>query len=563
MKVVRAVLRGLDAWAALLIGVLVTLTIVILLATPGPWQKVVGITTPAVLASSPPEDVAVFVLAGSNRRCTGIVWLHVDHRRVSVTASVVAPQVRGAVSGGGYVPLHRIVDDLGPQAAADALAAVLGVELDAWVTLDRDALRLAVPTMFTGGLERPRLELYMAAARAWEGRGSLARLWPLQYQTLRQALPQIAFEDMNVVSFANYVLGFGITQTELDLQAATAVAETLRVVRPNKVRVRACPVLVDVCRGSEEWAMDPLSLRRLRHALAVGLTPATCEPSVTTRRRPVRVLLLMPDRRLPVDVYVEETRASLARSAGAPVAVRVVVAPPGDLAAKTKAALAEWRPLAVLVGPARTGGKRAEAVATGLRAVADVLSRRGQPAVMSLPLDVPTAAAADGPSAADPVAAAIEATGIPVSRIEITARERTVGAGAMRAAARANVQTLVRACSPGALAPRLTSTRTGFSFAACRATSVGVVAATGPAAERVAARLRLWGYEARALPSGSWRPSQPGRALYHRATMRRAALALGGDLGVRRAAIVADDSAPADLVVWVPRDSPRGGGGPR
>ncbi len=551
MKVLRAVLKGLDAWAALLLGILVTLAVVILLATPGPWQKVVGISTPAVRGSSPPEDIAVFVLGGSNRRCTGVVWLHVDHKRVSVTANVVAPQTQGSVSGGGYVPLHWIVDDLGPQAAADALGAVLKVELDAWVTLDRDALRLAVPTMFTGGAERHRLELYVAAAHAWQGDGGLAASWPAQYETLREALPQIAFEDMNVVAFANYVLGFGITQNELDLQAATSVAETLRVVRPNHVRVRACPAVVDVCRGAESWALDTIALRQLRHALSVGLTPPACEPAVTARQRAAKVLVVLPDDGIDVESYVGEVRSGLARIAGAPVAVRVVTGSAStDLVTVVRSAVAEWGPLAVLVGPARADGERPGAMAASLEELGAVLSRRRQPAVISLPLASPATAVAEGATTADSLTTAIEAAGMPVSRLSGTTAEGA-GAGkrATRAAARANVQTLVRACWPGALSPGLASTRLGYSFAACRTVTVGVLAESNEAGERAAARLRLWGYQAEALSSGGWQPELPGRVLYYRSTMRRAALALGGDLGLKPAAIATDDAAPAELTL--------------
>ena len=183
MKLLLAVLKGLDPWGALLLGVFVSLAVVILLATPGPWQKVVGIA-PTVRGPEPPlEVIAVFVQGGSDRECIGIVWLHVDHRRVSLTACVVAPQTQGWVEEGGYLPLHRIVDDLGPQAASQALSQVLDVEMDAWVTLDREAMRLAVPTLFAGGSERARRSLHVDAARAWQGREELAAAWPLQYRT--------------------------------------------------------------------------------------------------------------------------------------------------------------------------------------------------------------------------------------------------------------------------------------------------------------------------------------------------------------------------------------------
>ena len=60
-------LRGrLDPWAALLLGSIVTLTLVILLAMPGPWQKVVGIATrPSAAASARLPSLRFTVSAAS------------------------------------------------------------------------------------------------------------------------------------------------------------------------------------------------------------------------------------------------------------------------------------------------------------------------------------------------------------------------------------------------------------------------------------------------------------------------------------------------------------------
>ena len=382
MKALRAVLGRLDPWAALLLGVLVTLAIVILLATPGPWRKVIGLSPPASLDSTPPTDIAVFVRGADDGACTGIVWLHVDQQRLSLTASAIAPQTQGSVPGGGYVPLHRIVDDIGPQAAAASLSAVLKVDMDVWVILDADGLRLAVPSMFRGGGERPRTMLYRQAGHAWAGGGGLAEAWPAQYRTLRMALPELAFEDLNVVAFANYVLGFGIMQNDLDLQAATSLAVTLKSLQRSQVRVRACPAVVDVCREGEAWAPEAIALRRLRHSLAVGLTPPPSEPVVVTRRREARVLVVVPNGGWAIDAYTREVRRRLRISAGAPVAVQVVRMPPGRLTSGVKAVVAEWRPLAVLVAPPRAGAAT-EGMADAIEDLAAFLSRRQQPAVMS------------------------------------------------------------------------------------------------------------------------------------------------------------------------------------
>ncbi len=542
MKFLLAVLKGLDPWAALLLGVLVSLTVVILLATPGPWQKVVGLT-PAARAL-PPENIAVFVQGGTNRQCTGVVWLHADHRRVSLTATVLAPRTQGQVSGGGYVPLHRLVDDLGPQAAAQALGQILDVELDAWVVLDRDALRLAVPTMFSGGQERPRLALYREAAKAWRGQKSLASAWPSQYGTLSQALPQIAFEDLNVVAFANYVLAFGIMQNELDLQAATSVASTLRALRPARIRVRSCPVLVERCEDGTAWSLRRDAVDDLRHTLAVGLTPPQYEPVVTVQRRHARVLIIAPDGTLDRDAYEREARRLLRQSSGVDIAVRSLTAPPAALAERVESELAEWQPLAVLVAP--SAADRTGATARATEELALLLQRLRQPAVVSAPLDVPSKSGAATSSGG--VAEAVAATGLPVSALPGGVTRGSISSAATaRGAARANVQTLVRACWPSTLAPGLASTRAGFSYAAAGIPQVGVLADTGMTGADEVERLRLWGYQAQAL--SPWQPEEATPGLYYRSGFRRAALALGGDLGLRRTQIVVDDSAPTDITL--------------
>lgn len=153
----------------------------------------------------------------------------------------------------------------------------------------------------------------------------------------------------------------------------------------------------------------------------------------------------------------------------------------------------------------------------------------------------------------DVIPAILEASGIPVSRLAATQRpsagEAATATEAARAAARDNVETLVRACWPGTLAPGLASTRSGFSYAACQMIEVGVIAPTTESAQRAAARLRLWGYEASVLSSTGWQPESAESALYYRAGLRRPALALGGDMRLTRNHIVASESAPADLTL--------------
>ncbi|HEY5113880.1 MAG TPA: hypothetical protein VIJ45_07200, partial [Coriobacteriia bacterium] len=171
MRLLHAVLGRLDPWAALLLGVLLALGVIILLATPGPWHKVVGPAPPVKLAPPAPVDVAVFALGGADDTCTAIVWLHVDQVRPALSAVVLAPKTQGFVPGAGFTPLRDIVDEVGPGVATAAVGQALDVPMDAWIALDRQALRLALAPRSLAGEARGPLLQFTRAEAAWEGRG--------------------------------------------------------------------------------------------------------------------------------------------------------------------------------------------------------------------------------------------------------------------------------------------------------------------------------------------------------------------------------------------------------
>ncbi|MCX6364173.1 MAG: hypothetical protein NTW58_08405 [Actinobacteria bacterium] len=539
MRLLRAVLGRLDPWAALLLGVLLAMGVIILLATPGPWHKVVGPAPPAQLAPPAPTDVAVFVVAGPDGACTAVVWLHVDQLRPALTAVVLAPATQGFVPGAGSTPLRRIVDQVGPGVASAALGEALDVPMDAWITLDRQALRLALAPRTPTATARGPLLQYLRAQPAWEGRGKARRVWSTQYQALGYTLARLPFERINVVSFSNYVLGWGHVQSDLNLQGATSLATAFRELLPTEVDVRGAATIVETCRRGEAWRVDRSAMEQLRQSLAFGLTPPSAGTSVTRRPRPARVLVVLPGPSYGSDAYVNEVRRRLRRSAGAPVAVRAVRAPRWDgLVAQTTAAVESWRPLAVLVAPPTGlgGAETVEAATTALRRLGERLRTAGQPAVLSAPLPAETTATAAPATAA--LAVAIRAAGQAVSPPAGPSAAAAGAQGAARsvdatltAAARANVATLVRACWPGALAPRLASTRLGFSFAARRRTTVGVSAATDRAAASAMALLRTWGYQTTSVPATGWT----------------------GDLGLRATAVVRDESAPNALTLSLNR----------
>ena len=125
------------------------------------------------------------------------------------------------------------------------------------------------------------------------------------------------------------------------------------------------------------------------------------------------------------------------------------------------------------------------------------------------------------------------------------------GRRALVAAARDNVQTLVRACWPGTLAPALSSTRLDFAFVAARHTGVGILSASDASSAALLARLRLWGFPGARLATedGGWEPPVTGRAVFYQPGARRAALALAGDLGLPARSVVQVDDSPRKVVI--------------
>jgi hypothetical protein len=544
----RTAMRRLDPWAALVLGGLLAMGVVILLATPGPWQKVVGTEAPVHLEAPAPEDVAVFVMAGKASTCSGVLWLHVDTARRTLTAVVVARTVSGFSPTDGYAPICDIVDSVGPGAAAQALGGALGVGMDAWVVLDRSATDLAIDAMVPMSDVRAVLTRYREARAAWRGRGSVRVTWPTQYETLSLALPQVPFQDLGVVAFANYVLGFGFVRTDLNLQGVTSLGEALRDVDPSRVQVRAAPVVIERSRRGEVWGVDASAVEPLWQSVAIGIVPPETGRLVTVQRRSARVLVVAPFARRPARRYAARVRAALARSAGAPVEVGLVSGTDTRLAFRAARELDRRPALAVLVAP---GGAGVPAV----RKVYAMLRQRQQQAVVSGPLP-------DQSGAAEARAAA-ESSGLPVSWLPETSPVGAGGSGSggsgtqrveLPLAAVANVQTLVRACWPGTLAPTLQSTKLGFTFVEARHTGAGVVSKTQAAAAHALEQLRLWGFPAArlTLPAGSWRPPAAGPLVCYRAGSHAAAAALAGDLGLPAKSVVRSDDAPRDVVLVLP-----------
>ncbi len=411
MNRLRAVARRLDPWAALLLGGLLAMGVVILLATPGPWQRVVGQEPPVRLEAPAPDDVALFVMGGRGGSCTGIVWLHLDAEKKALAAVVVAPRISGFSPTDGYAPVAAIAGSAGPSAAAAALGGALGVSIDAWIALDRKAMDLAVEALVPMNEVRAARTRYREARAAWRGRGGEANAWATQYESLRVSLPQVPFEELGVVAFSNYVLGFGFVRSDLTLQGATSLAEALKEVDRDLVEVRAAPVIVERCRGGEVWHADASRVEPLRQSLALGIRPPETGRLITERARVARVLVVAPLARQAAARYAGEVRRRLAASAGAPVEVTLVSGDDERLAFRAARELDRRPALAVLVAPARPGARATVAVTK----VCAMLRDRRQEAVVSGPLPAsagePSSAAADR----EVLAAALSAGRLPVS----------------------------------------------------------------------------------------------------------------------------------------------------
>ena len=546
MSYLRAVMRRLDPWAALLLGVLLALGVVMLLATPGPWQRVVGKETPVRLEAPAPDDVAVFVLGGRGGSCSGVIWLHLGPAESTLSAVVVAPRISGFAPGDGSAPLAAVVDAAGARAGAAALGRALGVDMDAWVALDSKALKLAVEPMFSMNEVRAPRTRRRETRAAWRGEGGPERVWATQYETLLVALPQVAFSELGVVAFSNYVLGFGAVESDLTLQSATSLGEALQAVDPGRVSVRAAPVIAERCRGGEVWHVDASRVEPLRQSLVFGLTPPEADASVSRRARAARVLVVAPLPYASAARYAAEVSARLDRSAGAPVEVTLVAGADDSLALRAARELDARPALAALVAPAPASRQATDAVAE----VCTMLRNRGQEAVVSGPLSAPASAAADSTVAAR-LEAAIIGSRLPVSWLPETVATDAVSVrrDGLQDAARANVQTLVRACWPGTLAPDLRSTRLGFEFVSARHTEVGVVSALEERSAVVLERMRLWGFIAgRLTQDDGWTPTRRGPAIFFRPGSRAAAAALAGDLGVPPRSVVVSGDSPRDVV---------------
>lgn len=590
MNRVPAVLRRLDPWAALLLGVLVTLGVIILLATPGPWHRVVPAVAsrPLLAPPPPPRDIAVFVNGPRLEGCAGVVWLHIAYDQPRLTAVVVPVRLSCRLPGAGLQPLAEIVDQAGPRVAAGALGARLGVAFGSWITVDPEAVRSALPGFVDVATKaiHPRP---VPLVGVWTVHQSPTRALQRQVRYLRLVLADGSFGELNMVAFVNYILGSTDVNTALRLQAVSAIGAALNSAGAGDLVTSSLPVVVHRRGRYELWAPSAVALLSLRQSLAFDAATPIYAATVAVRPAGRTVMVLTSPlgrwsavyrvaferalqgygvRGLRVTLRACGSRAAVARALDGPAAgstLGVVVAVGGSPAGVAPAAGTAEVLDAALSGVQAHG---LPAVVSDVpafdAAVNDMIDR--QTAAAGLPLSgvaavlapvaaAPASGAGAAPTASGGPSAAPTASGSPSAAVTAGAGSAPVGGDGLTPAlvaawARLNAATFVRAVQPDYFAARLVATRLAVTYYERTLTRVAVVGGA-TSSTRLVARLHVFGYAA--LRASARSPAATALpTLYYHKEDRRLALALAGDLGLRLSQVRTSAGGPAGLTVVLP-----------
>ncbi len=594
----RAARRRLDPWAALLLGVLVTLGVIILLATPGPWHRVVPAvaTRPPLAPPPPPRNVAVFVNGPRLQGCAGVVWLHIAYDQPRFTAVVVPARLSCNLPGAGLQPLAQIVNQAGPQAGARALGARLGVSFGSWITIDPVALRAALPGFVNVATKvvHPRP---VPLVGVWTVHQPPARALQRQVRYLRLVLRDGSAGELNLVGFVNYMLGSTDVNTSFKLQALSAIAAALNIADAGDLVTSSLPVVVHRRGRYERWLPAPAALLALRQSFAFDA--ASPIYGATVHVRPAgRTLIVLAS---PLGRLAAKYRAAFERELrgygvrGVGVELNACRSPVDVARALDQGASKPSLGVVVALGESAGGVEPAAATAQVLGAALTGVQARALPAIVSeVPADTPIndfikarAAAAGLPLS--PVAAALAAplasatpaastspaasatpaasgspaaSATPAASTSPAASATPAASGSPAAAAgegltpavvaawaRLDAATFVRAVQPAFFAPRLAATRLGVTYYERTLTRVAVV---GPAqaAAHLVALLDVFGYAA--LRSSESLPATLEPIVYYRKGDQRLALALAGDLGLRPSQVVLSAGGPVGLTVELP-----------
>ena len=479
MTPVRAVPRRLDPWAALLLGVLVTLGVIILLATPGPWHRVVPAvaTHPPLAPPPPPRDIAVFVNGPRLEGCAGVVWLHIDYTQSRFTAVVVTPALTCLLPGAGLQPLDEIVDQAGPKVGAQALSARLGVKLGAWITIDPLAVRAALPGFFTAAtkLVHPRP---VPLVGVWSLRQPPDKALQRQERYLRLILKDGSVAELNLVGFVNYVIGSTDVSTSLKLQAVSAIGAALNLAEAGDLVTTSLPVTVERRGHYQRWLPVPDALLALRQSFAFDAASPVYPATVAARPAGRTVVVLTSPLGRRTARYRTAFQAELRRYGvrGVRVELRACAGPGGASRAldfgrarpPLGVVIAVGRSVAGTMSATRTGAVLAAALA-GVRVAA-------LPAIVS---EVPAAPAALN----DTIAARATAAGLPLAPVA-AALAAPAATGSPAPSATASPTPGTTAPTPGATAgttsPGAESTTTSAAAASPTPSRTTGSTSTGP-----------------------------------------------------------------------------------
>lgn len=564
MNRLRAVLRRLDPWAALLLGVLVTLGVIILLATPGPWHRVVPAvaTRPPLAPPPPPRDIAVFVDGPRLEGCAGVVWLHVAYDLPHFTAVVVPARLTCSLPGAGLQPLADIVDQAGPRIATRALGARLGVSFGSWITLDPQALRSALPGFVNAATKvvHPRP---VPLVGVWTVRQTPTRALQRQVRYLQLVLKDGAAGEINLVGFVNYILGSTDVSTALRLSAVSAIGAAMNAAGAGDLMTNSLPVVVQRRGRYERWLPSAGALLALRQSLAFDATSPIYPATVDERAAGRAVVVLTA----PLGRWAATYRAAFERELQGygvrGVAVEMWACPSPAAVAAALGRRASGPPLGVVValGESATGLTSATDAAQVLGAALAGVRAAALPAIVS---EVPGLGAAVN----DTIDTWAVAAGLPLSAVAAalaapatsgspapTASPGSAGGESLTPAlvaawARLDAATFVRAVQPDFFAPHLAATRLGVTYYERTLTRVAVVGAA-PAAARLIARLEVFGYTARRAPAQLLAPAALA-VVYYRKGNRALALALAGDLGLPPSQALQSAGGTAPLTVVLP-----------
>jgi hypothetical protein len=552
----RAVLRRLDAWAALVLGVLVALGVIILIATPGPWHVVVKSAPRVRLVAPPPADVAVFVNGTTKPgRCTGVVWLHARYDFPSLACVVVPAELQGRLAGAGFETLAQIVRDAGPAAASKALGEALKVKMGSWVYLDRSGLQTAFPGVFGSTNPRSSRARLRAFRHAWNAGEPAQGRFALQTSFLRRVVETSSWTELNLVAFVNYVLAAPAVDTDLTLQGVSAIGTVLKTAPIGAIQVGALPV-VDLHRGPySRWVPQRLPLLALRQAFVFNATTPVFRPVVSERLLRSRVVVLTSKAARPfLYAYQTSLERALWGSAGRRVDVQVVpVASPTAGLAVVEGSTGR-PPLAVVVAIGRQRPAAAKGIEQGLRLLLAALRSVGQPTVVSEVPVTDDGAWAEVNKAIDRAATASGTPLSPVAPLLATSGPTTASldAGLYARWARLNARALVRAVQPAYFAPGLPSTLTGFDYYQRTTTSVAVGGTDATLVATQAASVANLGFHTVTAPAGTL-PTVDRRTLSYRPPAMRPAFILAGELHLPGSAVTASPPPSAnDITVAVP-----------